>query len=68
MIFFFYEESKSKKKNYFLCVCVWGGGGGGGGGTNRPKLRSWGHNNALMYQSWPRQAQFMTILSFNLQV
>ena len=31
-------------------------------------LRSWGHNNALMYKLCPWQAQFMTILSFDLQV
>ena len=60
-----------------------GGGQVGGGGdcvvdgwtveqaqTNLPLqlLRSWGHNNALMYKLCPLQAQFMTILSNDLQV
>ena len=38
--------------------------------TNLPLqlLRSWGQNNALMYKLCPWQAQFMTILSFDLQV
>ena len=55
-------------------------GGGSGGGvdrwtdeqsqTNLPLqlLWSWGHNNALLYKLCPWQAQFMTILSFDLQV
>ena len=65
-----------------VCVCVWGGGGGGGGGggvdgltdvqaqTNLPLqlLWSWGHNNALMCKLCPWQAQFMIILSIDLQV
>ena len=53
--------------------------GRGGGGwvwtdeqaqTNLPLqlLRSWWHNNALMYKLCPCQAQLMTILSFELQV
>ena len=53
----FHEESKSKKK-------FWGGLGGGGmvdgwkveqAQTNLPLqlLRSWGHNNALMYKLCP---------------
>ena len=60
--FFFHKESKSKKKLFFF-----GGGGGlrrGGGGvdgwtdeqaqTNLPlQLRSWRHNNALMYKFCP---------------
>ena len=57
-----------------------GGVSGGGGGvdgsieeqsqTNLPfrLLRDWGHHNALMYKLCPLQAQFMTILSFDLQV
>ena len=59
---FFHKESKSKKKLFL------GGGGGGvrrGGGwvdgwtdeqaqTNLPlQLRSWRHNNALMYKFCP---------------
>ena len=38
--------------------------------TNLPLhlLQSWGHNNALMYKLCPWQAQFITILSFDLQV
>ena len=58
-------------KYFFFLFC-----GGGVDGwtdeqaqTNLPlHLRSWGHNNALMYKLCPRQAQFMTILSFDLQV
>ena len=69
---FFYHEPKFKIKNKK--------GGGGVDGwtdeqarTNLPLqlLRSWGHDNALMYmlcKLCPRQAQFMTILSFDLQV
>ena len=38
--------------------------------TNLPLQlhRSLGHNNALMYKLCPWQAQFMTILSLDLQV
>ena len=52
-------------------------GGGGVDGwteeqaqTNLPlqRLPSWGLNNVLMYKLCPTQAQFMTILSFGLQV
>ena len=54
------------------------GGGGEGlmdGQKNRPKpiclfnfFQVGGHNNVLMYKLCPTQAQFMTILSFGLQV
>ena len=63
---FFNKESKTylrKKKKIFFCVCEWGGGGGRGvdgltdeqAQTNLPLqlLRSWGHNNALMYKLCP---------------
>ena len=41
-----------------------GGGGGGGGGV----VARWGHNNAFMCKLCPWQPEFMTILSFDLQV
>ena len=63
LVIFFHKESKSKKKNFFF---FWRGGGvrRGGGGvdgwtdeqaqTNLPlQLRSWRHNNALMYKFCP---------------
>ena len=54
----------------------WDRGGGVNGETDKRAqtnlpfqfLRSWGHNNALMYKLCPRQSQFMNILSFDLQV
>ena len=73
---FFYKESKSKKKNFFF---LGGGGGSRGGGvdgrtdkqqakTNLPLqlLRSWAitMHKCTSYG----QAQFMTILSIDLQV
>ena len=69
----FHKESKSKKKKTFF----FRGGGGAVNGwtdeqaqTNLPLqlLRSWGHNNALMYKLCHWQAQFLTILSFYFQV
>ena len=75
--FFFTKNPNLKKKKKIL---VGGGVSGGGGGvdgwtdeqaqTNLPLqlLQSWGHNNALMYKLSPWQAQFMTIISFDLQV
>ena len=79
----FFTKNPNLKKIVFLGgggVCGEGGCWEGkmDGQTNKPKpicpiqlLRSWGHNNALMYKLCklcPRQAQFMTILSFDLQV
>ena len=72
---FFYRESKSKKKNYFF---LGGGGGDGEGGlmdgyTNRPKpicpFNFFEVGGITMHKckcQW--QAQFITILSFDLQV
>ena len=64
---FFHRESKSKKKIFFGGGGAGGlGEVRGGGGRNRWKdrrtgpiqfpiqlLRSWGHNNALMYKLCP---------------
>ena len=77
---FFHKESKSKKKNLGGGGGCEGGWGEGkmDGQTNKPKpicpfnfFKVGGHNNALMYKLCklcPLQAQFMTILSFDLQV
>ena len=78
--FFFTKNPNLKKEILFWgwgIGAVWVRVGGGVDGwtdeqaqTNLPLqlLRSWGHNNALMYKLCPWQAQFMTILSFDLQV
>ena len=62
--FFFTKNPNLKKK--------WGGGVGrlmdSRTGPNQFAPSSWGHNNALMYKLCPGQAQFMTILSVDLQV
>ena len=55
---------------------VRGAGEGVGGWTDEQAninlplqlLRSWGHNNALMYKLCPGQAKLMTILSLDLPV
>ena len=67
---FFHTKSKS---NFFFLVGVgWGVDGWTDeqAKTNLPLqfLRSKGHNNASMYKLCPLRSQFMTILSFDLQV
>ena len=66
----------TKNPNLKLKLKKWEGGAGVDGWTDEQAqtnlplqlLWSWGHNNALMYKLWPWQGQFMTILSFDLQV
>ena len=79
IIDFFFTKNPNVKKKHFL-GWEWGKGAGLGGvldgwtdeqaQTNLllQFLRSWGHNNALIRKLCPCQAQFMTILSFDLQM
>ena len=67
-----------------MCVCVWGGGGGGVGGagvnimckclkrhfysSRTTNVPNYSEIHAQIQKKWSRQGQFMTILSFDLQV